>query len=152
MVDIESRRRAEESLIARVDGEGRRRRESTERLVERAAHLPPPDRLLMEAVYRDGRSAREIAALLGARARSVSERVRRLAERLHSPEYGFVAARSGAWAPLRRRIAVGLVLHGRSERSVARELGVSLHTVRRHHEAVRMLLELSRALAKEVAA
>ncbi len=118
-------------------------REACDLLVERAAALPESDRLLLEAVYRDGRSARELALLgppdpdaVEKRARAIRRRVHSLVARLASREFEYVARHAEAWPTARRRVATACVLHGMALREAARELKVSLHNVRRHRDDV----------------
>lgn len=119
----------------------RHRREVVDRLLDGAAHLPDDERALLEAVYRDGRSAKELAALGRAPERAMRRRIKRLTVRVLDPRFHFVARRLGAWSPTRRRVAQACVLGGRSLREAADELALSLHTVRRHHDAVNALYE-----------
>jgi len=126
------------------------RRDFAERLVERAKHLAEPDRYLIEGVFRDGRSIAELSAMWGEhpeRGRSpkaLRRRLHRLVERLNSPRYLFVAEYRDRWAPTRRRVATACVLHGMSLREAAEALGTSLHTVRRHFDAVNEIVEAMR--------
>jgi len=92
-------------------------------------------------------------------ARALRSRVRRVVRRIMTPEYQAVArwfaieklsdglfaqpsslshpaAPDGPGGTLRRRIAISCFLHGLSIREAARQLGLSLHTVRRHRDAV----------------
>lgn len=77
----------------------------------------------------------------GAGARRVRARVRALVERALSPMFVFVASRQADWTPTRRRVAQAVYLHGMTLREAASALGVSLHVVRRHADAVRTLAE-----------
>lgn len=118
------------------------RRDMAQTLVERARHLPEPDRYLIEGVFRDGRSIAELAAMWGENPepgrspKSLRRRLHRLVDRLNSPRYLLVAEYRDRWAPTRRRVATACVLHGMSLREAADALGTSLHTVRRHFDAV----------------
>lgn len=116
-----------------------------EQLVERAVHLPPDDRALIQAVYGDGKNVAEIARLAREDPRSLRRRVRRIVKRLAAPEYAFVVLQASRWSRTRRRVAEVCILHGRSMRTAATELNLSLHTVRRHHDAVRALFDEYRA-------
>lgn len=119
----------------------RRRRDLVERLVDRAQWLPAEDRTLVESVYQDGRTVSDLASLLGANPRTLRRRLRRLTRRLLSPQFVFVVAHRDRWPSTRRRVAEACVLHGRSLRETARELRLSLHCVRRHHDAVTALFQ-----------
>jgi len=158
------RRSGQVRLGARVVDEAsdlrrRHQRETIDRLMDRAAHLPAPDRLLLEAVYRDGRSARELASLSGQSPRRVRARIKRLTRRAMSPEFRFVArelelsaagagaegGRGGpAWTRTRRTIARAIYLEGRSMREIVRTTGLSLHTVRAHRGAIEAQIESAR--------
>lgn len=120
----------------------RRRRELCDQVLARAAWLEPSDRALLEAVYRDGRSAVELAQLTGDNPRTLRRRIRRLVRRVLGPEFAFVAGRRERWTSSRRRVAEACILHGQSMRTAASELGVSLHTVRRHLAAIRAQYEV----------
>lgn len=130
-----------------VDLRRRRTRQAAQTLAERACLLPPDDRALIEAVFRDGHAVAHLAALIAgqadraARARTLRRRIRRLTARLLSREYAFVAEQLPDWSPTRRRVATACILHGRSIRDAAAELRLSLHTVRRHRAAIAELLE-----------
>jgi len=123
------------------------RRDLAETLVERAAHLPAHDRMLVEAVFREGRSISELSRLWGdppprgRSPRSLRRRLRKLVERLLSPGYVVVAQHLGRWSPGRRRVATACVLHGKSLREAAESLGMTLHSVRRHFEAVNAVVD-----------
>ena len=133
-----------------LDLRRKRRRDQAEITLDRARHLPPEDRVLIEAVFRDGRPVAELAALISgdagesdrtAHARGLRRRIRRLTARLLSREFAFVAEQLSDWSPTRRRVATACILHGRSIRDAAAELRVSLHTVRRHRAAITELVE-----------
>lgn len=139
--------RAVERAQARVDFRRGLRRETAAELVRLAAHLPAPDRLLIEALFRDGRTFPELAEMLapreacGAEAmrrvrRQIRRRAHRLIERLQSEPYRRVAAQIDSWPAGQRAVAVACVLHGLTQREAADRLGLSLHTVRRHHQTV----------------
>ncbi len=105
-------------------------------LVRRAHWLDPKDRELVLAMFRDGRSALSIARLLEQDPRMVRRRLKRLARRLQDPRVAYVVAHQAQWAPGRRRVARRLYIAGLSMREVASELGVSLHCVRKHRDAI----------------
>ncbi|MCB9847030.1 MAG: hypothetical protein H6814_01310 [Phycisphaeraceae bacterium] len=138
------------SRIQRAELFDRRRRQCrdlAEALVARAEYLLPEDRALLTAIYRDGASAREVALLSGATPRSIRRRIRALAQRALDPRFAFVIVHRDAWPPTRRRVATELTLHGRPLRETARLLNLTLHTVRRHADAVRVMYEAARAAA-----
>jgi len=111
-------------------------RDLAELLVARAEHLLPEDRALITAVYQDNLTAAQVAQLKGCPPRTIRRRLRSLIQRLLSPRYVFVASRLDRWPPTRKRVARACVLQGRTLRAAAAHLKVSLHTVRRHMDAV----------------
>jgi len=120
---------------------GRRidRRRDAERLVQRAAWLRPDERALIEAVFGEGRSCTDLAKLMGATPEVVRRRVRRAAKRAGSDLFGFVASRRDTWPAELSRVATKCALEGATLRGAAADLGVSLHVVRRHWDAVRAM-------------
>lgn len=131
------------------------RRSYAELLVERSAWLPPIDRALVEAVFGEGLSVAAYVRrsvdrgtpvvpaagdpdAVGAESlcRSARRRLQRIVQRLTSDRFAFVVARRNTWSATRRRVAMACGVHGLSLREAARHLGVSLHTVRRHMQAV----------------
>lgn len=116
-----------------------------EALVERAALLPAPDRYLIEGVFRDGRTIAELAALWGEdpepgqTPRALRRRLHRLVARLRSPAFVLVAEQQERWEGPMARVGAACVLRGRSMREAAGELGMSIHTVRRHLDAIMAL-------------
>ncbi|MEO0512926.1 MAG: hypothetical protein AAF108_08530 [Planctomycetota bacterium] len=134
-----------------------RRRRMVEQLLGRADALPGLERALVEAVYRDGRSLADIArrgivpGVTPAQtpARTLGRRFRKIVARLTDPTFQYVSwkinagpagrsAPAATWSPTRRSIAERVIIFGRSQRTVAGELGLSLHTVRKHTDAVRV--------------
>lgn len=158
-----------------ADMRRRRNAEAAELVVRRAEFLAPEDRALLRAIYADGLSISQVALLrqtapttntLAAQgsdttpasgavsrpgvagARRVRARVRALVERALSPMFVFVASRQADWTPTRRRVAQAVYLHGMTLREAASALGVSLHVVRRHADAVRTLAEEHHAASR----
>ena len=129
--------------------------------VERAAWLRPADRALVEACHGEGLSvaafvrrcvvrgvdplpgrtleAGTLAETTDTLVRVVRRRLRRVERRLASDRCAFVIARGSSWPSTRRRVAVTCVVQGCSMREAVTELGLSLHTVRRHLHAVEAL-------------
>ncbi len=105
-------------------------------LLRRAHALDPDDRALLEALLREGESLQSAAAARGLSTRSVRRRVRRLINRLLSDRFVFVLAEHLSWPAGRRRVGDACVLRGRSMRAAARELSLSVHTIRRHLSVV----------------
>lgn len=120
-------------------------RDLADLLAQRAEWLLPEDRALIRALYVDNLTARHIAQLRGASPRSVRRRVHTLVQRLLSPRYEFVARQLERWSPTRARVARACVLEGHTLRAAAERLNVSLHTVRRHMDAVAAQHEALRA-------
>jgi hypothetical protein len=156
----------------------RKVRAFSELLVQRAVWLPPSDRVLVEAVYRDNQPVAELARLLEVEARSLRRRLRRLVHRLLSPQFVRVASElsrpaarrvaspagispgnaipgsdtpaesqaqaeirpTSSWSDHRRRVAEECILNGRSIREASRALHLSIHLVRRHREALQVVL------------
>lgn len=139
--DFEDRESRPFDPAVEADLRRRRQRDMVEHLLDRAACLPPDDLALLRAVYADGRTAVELAALMRCDARALRRRIRRLVERLLSPRFLFVLRHRDGWSATRKRVATACVLHGRSLREAAAELRLSLHTVRRHLDAVNALFE-----------
>lgn len=114
-------------------------RRHVERILQRAAHLPEPDRVILQAIYELRVPAREVARLHGTSARAVRRRVRALVRRVLSPAFAFVAQRAPEWPETLRLVATMCVLHARSIRDTARLLDMSYHSVRRLRQAVHAL-------------
>jgi len=147
---LEAKPQANQSENAPANSQAWRggRRSYAEGLVERAAWLPAEDRALIEGVYGEGLSVAAYVRRCRDRgvgpetiscpsaARAARRRVRRLIERIMSDRFGFVTARRNTWPTTRRRVALACIVHGLSLREASKTLGLSLHTVRRHMEAV----------------
>ena len=123
------------------DRRRRQGRDIAESLVARAEYLLPKDRALINAIYRDGSSAREVASLTDATPRAVRRRIRSLAQRVLDPRFAFVIIHREQWPPTRRKVATETILHGLPLRAAAKSLDLSLHTVRRHADAIRVMYE-----------
>ena len=135
---IESPARLAESSDPQMVGDLRRRirGEQMGKILDRATVLAAPDRLLLEAVFRDGRTAVQVASLTGQPVRCVRRRVKRLVKRLVSPEFVFIVQHREKWPGTRRRIADACVIEGRSMQQAAKHLRLSFHSVRRHMEVI----------------
>ncbi|MEL6796416.1 MAG: helix-turn-helix domain-containing protein [Planctomycetota bacterium] len=119
----------------------RRTRSQMQALTMRARHLAPREQRLIEALFDQGRSCSTIAAELGRDARTVRREARGITRRLLDPRFDFVVVHADAWRPTRKRIAEALYVHGLGLRRTARELGLSLYSVRRHRDAIEALFE-----------
>lgn len=124
-----------------IDLRRRLRREMADLIVERSQVLPRDDAGLLQCIYGDGRSISALAPMLGCDARKLRRRVRRLVERVNSNEFVFVLSYRQNWTPSRRRVAEACFIRGLSIRQAASDLRLSYHTVRRHLEAVRALMQ-----------
>lgn len=126
----------------------KRQRGLVEVITLRAELLPAHERALVEAIYREGASAKDVALLRGAPPKRVRRELRRLVQRLLDPRFLFVARNRESWPRQRRKVATTCVLHGLSMRDAAARLELSLHTVRRHMQAVQTLFEAERAFSR----
>jgi len=124
-----------------LDLRRRDRQDAARRISSLADWLPPADAALLHAVYSAGQSVTELARIAGLSPPALRRRVRRLAARVLSEKFLFVARHLGGWPPTRRRVARLCVLEGVSMREAARRLGLSLHTVRKHCHAIDALFE-----------
>ena len=77
----------------------RRRGAWVDRVLDRAEWLPASERSLVESVFRDGRTAVEIAHLTREDPRSIRRRVRRAVDRAMSGRLAFVMRTRGEWTP-----------------------------------------------------
>lgn len=149
------------STAAPGDLRRRDRRDYARTLLDRAAWLPAGDRELVEAVFGEGLSViaylrrcrdrgLEPASTRGApaggsvSARMARRRLRRLVERVLSPRFAFVVTHRTSLGATRRRVAMACIVQGRSLREAAGMLGLSLHAVRRHIDAVEALFTAER--------
>ena len=55
--------------------------------------------------------------------------------------FAFVIIHREQWPPTRRKVANETILHGLPLRAAAKQLDLSLHTVRRHADAIRVMYE-----------
>lgn len=127
---------AVQDLRKRID------RSQSDRIVARAAFLPHPDRVLLEAYFLHGRTVKDIALGSETETRRVSRRIRRLALRVLSDKFVFVLRRLDSWPPSRRRVATAMMLGGQSMRDAADSLHMTLYSIRRHHDAIMAQFEM----------
>lgn len=109
------------------------------RLVRRAHWLDPDDRELILAMFDRGQSAASIASIHQSNPRMVRRRLRQLITRLNDPRVAYVVAHQGHWGRTRQRVARDLFIRGFTMRQVSERLGVSLHCVRKHRDAIEAL-------------
>lgn len=146
-------RRPTRSSVDRVADTDEDRREHgrsrAEQILARADRLPDGDRALLRAIYDTGQSVRDLAPIVGVSARALRRRVQRLVERVLSREFAFVLLQREHWAPTRRRVADAVFIDGLSLRRASRALGLTFHTVRRHHDMIAAAAESSAILARQ---
>ncbi len=119
-----------------IDLRRKRNSELVNRIIRRADWLDAPDRELILAYFDRGLSAARISAINGSDPRNIRRRVRRLIARLNDPRVAYVVAHSGGWGRSRCSVARELFLRGRSMRETSQKLGISLHSVRKHRDAI----------------
>lgn len=119
-----------------------RQRRHAERILELSEHLDAPDRLLLEQIYRQGKSVREVALLLNIEPRALQRRVVRLLRHLRDPLFVFVATRFDVLPREVQATARRAILEGRSLRCTARLTRQSLHRVRQHVKFIRALQQI----------
>ncbi|HYF15632.1 MAG TPA: hypothetical protein VD971_11235 [Phycisphaerales bacterium] len=122
-------------------------REAAEEIVRKSVFLDAAERALLLAVFERGQTAAEIARITGAKPQTVRRRIKLLVQRVDDPLFAFTAARSDAWPAPLRRVARACFVRGYSMRRASTELRMSLHTVRRHHDAVLSLYEMQHGAA-----
>lgn len=116
-------------------------REHADQVVRLAEFLLPEDRSLMLAVYADGRSVKDLAALAREDPRRMRRRVRKLTRRVLSNDFLFVLRHRDGWPSARRRIATACIVHGRTIRQGATEAETSFYNARKQLDSVRALLD-----------
>lgn len=121
------------------------RREIAEMIVDRARFLEAGDRALIRAIYERGLTVADLAKAHGASERTLQRRVRRLIQRLASPEFQAVLRQRMGWPVLQRRVAERVFLRGQSLRAAALELGVSLYQVRLEVQRIRIICTMQAA-------
>jgi hypothetical protein len=122
----------------------RRRRamgDQTDRLLHRSMLLDREDQALIVSVYRDHVPIPRLAAIRNESTRQVRRRIQRLSDRLLTPRTSYLLARKHAWEHERWAAAQRCLVAGHGMRRVADDLGISLHRVRKHVDAVRTLFD-----------
>jgi len=128
-------------------------RAEVEEILRLAGHLNAAEHSLMMAVYNDGMPLVRLSRLLGNKDRgTVARRVRRALARLANPNFGKVLLKPAHWSPLRQAVAERIWLFGDSQRKTARELGLTLHGVRRHAQAITAWLNEDGKRSPEISA
>jgi hypothetical protein len=123
-------------------------RSHAEQIAGRARFLPREERALISAVYEQGRSIAELAALCGKEPRALRRDVRRIVQRLAAPEFAFVVLHADSWSGSMGRVARCCIVEGYPVRRAAQALRLSLHTVRKHRDMVRAMAVAARGAAK----
>ncbi|MEM7680950.1 MAG: hypothetical protein AAF288_03245 [Planctomycetota bacterium] len=108
----------------------RSRRLAVETLLERAQHLPEPDRMLMHQVYAQGLSIARVAHATGRHPRTLQRHAERLVRRMRSRSFQFIAQHLDLLPRDLQPVARARFLHGLSLRDIARQSRLSLHKVR----------------------
>lgn len=107
-----------------------------DQIITRSFHLKGPDRALVEAMFRDGQSATQIARLGNQDPRQVRRRIKLALNRLSDPVFIFVITHQSNWSSTRRKVAQSLFQAGFSIRQTAEQLELKVHQVRRHRAAI----------------
>lgn len=125
------------------------RREAAADLARLAIYLPRDEGTLITWIYAEGRTRAELAALLKVSRRRLGERVERIVRRMRTPEFALAALHVEHWTGEMRTVAVRCVLGGESSAKVAREMGVSVHAVRRRRAEIAAMAHGARLAAGE---
>jgi len=127
-------------LVDRFDSELdlRRKRSGTlsDLLVRRAHWLDAEDRELVLAIFERGQSAAAIGTLTSTPARQIRRRIRQLVARLNDPRVAYVVAHKNSWGRTMQAVGRELFIRGRTMRQVSDTLGITLHSVRKHRDAI----------------
>ena len=113
-------------------------------VVQASRHLDDADRALVRAVYERGLALKALATVHGTSKGRLHHRLRVIVRRLRSPLFRLVVRERGVWPAERRFIAETVVLRGKPQRKVAKDLGVSLHRVRTELEHLKALAGVHR--------
>ena len=118
-----------------------RTRELLDAISERAEHLPPRDRALMEQVFLHGKTVSEVARSRGEEPRTLSRHVKCITRRVLDPRFRYVTEQQAAWRPTRQRVAHAYIVEGLSIREAAAKLKLSTYAIRKHREAIDAMFE-----------
>lgn len=128
--------------VNQVDVERRlRQRLDVDFILAMAKHLSHRDRILIEHVYRDGRTAADFARLARRNVRTVQRRIKSIIKRIYSAEFQYLLAHEEVLPRDYRSTARRLFLEDQGLRATARLTGLSLHAVRLHRIQIAALLE-----------
>jgi IS30 family transposase len=120
------------------------RREAADQVLRRADWLDSADRALLEQVLDRGVSTRTIATVSGVSSRTIQRRVARLVRRLADPDVLAVLRCHKQWPAIDAAVALSVIVRGRTMRRAGRDLGLTLHEVRKHLHQARGLIDASR--------
>ena len=101
------------------------------RVLRRSVWLRPRERRLLEWLWIEGKSAREIAALQGQNAGTVTRRLQRLIERLDTSLVAVCCGAAGRPGDLDRRLLLLSIVHRQSAASLAEQHDLRLREVTR---------------------
>lgn len=124
-----------------LDMRRKQRRALVTRVLDAADHLPAEERHLLIAIYGRGMAVSEAAAMLGTPERQLRRRVRALVRRVCDPTFDAAVRLSPDMPRQLRQVARLKAIEGVPMRQIAQRLGVSYHTVRKHYDAFRALIE-----------
>lgn len=124
-----------------LDMRRKQRRALVTRVLDAADHLPAEERQLLIAIYGRGMAVSEAAAMLGTPERQLRRRVRALVRRVCDPAFDAAVRLSPDMPRQLRQVARLKAIEGVPMRQIAQRLGVSYHTVRKHYDAFRALIE-----------
>jgi len=125
------------------------KRQWADRVLQRSAFLSPPDRTLLRQVLGEGARPADLAHVTGVSARTIQRRVRNLAKRLTNPEVVHILRHHRRWPRTTAAVALALYVRGLTQRQAAEQLGLSLHQLRQHAQAIRALLDTRHAHAHQ---
>jgi len=131
-----------ETIITTTNAEVNRRyqrRNSIERLLDRAKYLGETDRALIDQVYRHGSSIPSLARVSGQSITNLRRQMERSLKRINSPLFTFMITHGDLLPAKVRRTATLVALKGYSQRRAADVSGLTLHRVRKHIEILRAL-------------
>jgi DNA-binding CsgD family transcriptional regulator len=129
----------------------RRKRDSgfNQRMIQRSKWLGSSDRHLIISMFREDKSAREIAESLDQPPRQVRKQIKQIVHRLNDPRLAYVIEHHKEWTKTRREIAHSLFIEGRSMRETTDKLGVSFYSVRKHRDAIDAMCHASIARSSQ---
>lgn len=110
-------------------------------LTQLAAYLPADERALVVLIADEGRTRVEVARLLHARPRTISNRYARVVARMRSPEFVLCVRHAASWPRDLRLVAERCVLAACPLRRAAQDLGMSIHTIRRLREQIQCMAQ-----------